>query len=300
MGDAAKLSFDQRTSRHATGSIRLLAAAPGYRVTDMRCWMGPRDPSRENQFPAFRVSAIIGGSFGIRSNLGEGVAVAGSLLMGNACECYLCRHPTAAGDRCINFDFDGGFLENVRVALGARGVRDRFNRLLLPPSWESVAIATVIESIDAGDNARALEEAAFEIAAAALTETHVTGGLGRKTTFRNERAVMMAARYIETNFDRPCTLDELAAEAGMSPFHFVRVYRRVICQTPYRHLLVTRLRHAAKELRTSRSRVADIAAAVGFGDLSTFNASFMRAFGTTPTGYRRHYSASASLDTTCD
>jgi AraC family transcriptional regulator len=131
-----------------------------------------------------------------------------------------------------------------------------------------------------------------------LTETHRTGGLGRKTSFRNERAVMKAARYIEANFDRPCTLDDLAAEAGMSPFHFVRVYRRVICQTPYRHLLVTRLRHAAKELRTTCTRVADIAAACGFGDLSTFNASFMRAFGTTPSGYRRRHSAAASLDAT--
>lgn len=293
MGDLTKPGFDERTSRHATGSVRLLAAAPGYRVSDMRCWMGPNDSSRENQFPAFRVSAIISGSFGIRSNLGQGLAVAGSLLMGNACECYLCRHDTAAGDRCVNFDFDGDFLENVRVALGARGVGDRFNRLLLPPSWESIAIATVIESIDASDSARALEEAAFEIAAAALTETHTTHGLGRKTSFRNERAVVKAARYIEANFDQPCTLDELAAEAGMSPFHFVRVYRRVICQTPYRHLIVTRLRHAAKELRMTRSRIADIAVAAGFGDLSTFNASFVRAFGTTPTGYRRRHSAAA-------
>jgi hypothetical protein len=149
MGDAAKRGLDQRIPRHATGSVRLLASAPGYRVSDMRCWMGPNDPARESQFPAFRVSAIVSGSFGIRSNRGKGVAVAGSLLMGNACECYLCSHATDAGDRCINFDFDGDFLENARVALGARGVRDRFNRLLLPPSWESVAIATVIESINA-------------------------------------------------------------------------------------------------------------------------------------------------------
>jgi transcriptional regulator GlxA family with amidase domain len=70
----------------------------------------------------------------------------------------------------------------------------------------------------------------------------------------------------------------------------------VICQTPYRHLVVTRLRHAAGKLRMTRARVADIAAAVGFGDLSTFNASFMRAFGTTPTGYRRHYSGCTLLD----
>jgi len=289
MGDAANSRHNERISRVATGSVRPLASAPGYRVSDMHCWMGPNDRARESQFPAFRVAAIISGSFGIRSPLGNGVAVAGSLLMGNACECYLCRHDTVGGDRCINFDFEGGFLENVRVALGARGVREKFTRVLLPPSQNSVAIATLIESLKAGSSARALEEAAFEIATAALTETHATSDIGCKVSIRNERAVMKAARYIEANFHQPCSLDELAAEACMSPFHFVRTYRRVISQTPYRHLVVTRLRHAAEQLRMTRLGVAEIAAAVGFSDLSTFNASFRRAFGITPTGYRRRH-----------
>lgn len=198
---------------------------------------------------------------------------------------------TSAGDRCISFDFDGGFLEQVRVALGAPGMGDRFRRLLLAPSWESIAVASVIEALDTGGDARALEEAAFEVATAALTTTHATAALGRRTSFRNEHAVMRTARYIESNFDSPCTLDGLAAEAGMSSFHFLRVYRRVTGQTPYRHIVTTRLRHAARRLRATQDRIAHIAAAVGFGDLSTFNASFMRAFGVSPGVYRRRYSA---------
>ncbi len=278
-------------SRHATGTVHLLAEAPGYRVTDMRCWMGPKHPVRENQFPAYRVAAIVGGTFAIRSELGDGVPVAGSLLMGNACDCYCCRHHTPIGDRCINFDFEAGFLEQVRTELGAAGVGERFCRALIPPSPESVAITATMEALEAGADQGALEEAAFEVAAAALTATHATITLGRKTSFRNERAVMRAARRIETHFDQACTLADLAGEAGMSSFHFLRVYRRVTGQTPYRHVLVTRLRHAARRLLVTHDRVADVAASVGFNDLSTFNATFVRAFGASPRMYRSNRSS---------
>jgi AraC-like DNA-binding protein len=266
--------------------LKLLAAAPGYRVWDMRCSLGPSDPVNENAYPAYRVAAIVGGTFKIRSTLGDAVPVVGSLLLGNACECYACSHHTPNGDRCINIDFEAGFLERVRSELGVSGVGERFRRALIPPSRESVPIAAAMEAVATGCTSEALHEAALEVAAAALTTTHATAALGRRTSFRNERAVMRAARYIESHFDQSCSLDELAAHADMSPFHFLRVYRRVTGQTPHRHVLTTRLRHAAQQLRATRDRIADIALATGFGDLSHFNASFLYYFGTTPGAYR--------------
>ena len=267
-------------------TLRLLADAPGYRVYDMRCTLGPRDSVNENQFPAYRVAAIVGGTFKIRSTLGDAVPVVGSLLLGNACDCYCCRHDTPNGDRCINFDFEAGFLEHVRAELGVRGVGERFRCALIPPSRESVAIATAMEAVEEGSAPAALHEAAFEIAAAALTATQNTIALGRKNSFRNERAAMRAARYIDTHYGEPCSLEDLAAQADMSPFHFLRVYRRVTGQTPHRHVVATRLRQAARRLRTSNDRIADIALEVGFGDLSHFNASFVRHFRVSPGAYR--------------
>jgi AraC family transcriptional regulator len=274
------------TSHRAGGSVRLLAAARGYRVSDMRCTLGPRDPANENQFPAYRVAAIVGGTFHIRSTLGDAVPVVGSLLLGNARDCYCCRHDTPRGDRCINFDFEAEFLEQVRAELGVPGVGERFRRALIPPSRESVAIAAAMEAVETGCAPSALQEAAFEVAAAALTATHATSALGRKASFRHEQAVMRAARYIDAHYDEPCALAELAVQAGMSPFHFLRVYRRVTGQTPHRHVLNVRLRHAARQLRTTHARIADIALAVGFGDLSHFNASFLQHFRASPGAYR--------------
>jgi AraC family transcriptional regulator len=283
LGKIARLRRIRDDSRMTT---RLLAAAPGYRVYDMRCALGPRDPANENQYPAYRVAAIVGGTFKIRSTLGDAVPVVGSLLLGNACDCYCCRHDMPNGDRCINFDFEAGFLEQVRSEIGVSGVGERFRRALIPPSRESVAISAAMEAVEEGGDASALQEAAFEIAAAALTATHATVALGRKTSVRNERAVMRAARYIDAHYQEPCSLADLATHAGMSEFHFLRVYRRITGQTPHRHVLATRLRHAARRLRTCSYRIADIALEAGFGDLSHFNASFVSHFRVSPGVYR--------------
>lgn len=275
--------------RKPQSSLTLLAAAAGYRVWDMRCSLGPSDPARENSYPAFRVAAIVGGAFHVRSTLGVAAPVVGSLLLGNAGDCYCCRHDTPHGDRCINFDFDADFLEQVRKELGVRAVGERFRRALIPPSRESLALSATMEAVAEGSHGPALHEAAFEIAAAALAQTHATLALGRKTSVRHERAVMRVARYVEARSHEPCSLAELAEHAQMSPFHFLRVYRRVTGQTPHRHVLTTRLRNAARRLRGSADRIGDIALEVGCDDLSNFNASFVSHFRLTPGAYRRQY-----------
>lgn len=177
----------------------------------------------------------------------------------------------------------------MRTELGARGIGERFRRALIPPSRDSVAISTAMEAVEEGGEPSALHEAALEIAATALAATHAANMLGRKTSWRNERGVMHAARYIASHYHEPCTLDDLAARADMSPFHFLRVYRRLTGQTPHRHVLATRLRHAAKQLRQTRERIGDIALAVGFGDLSHFNATFVQHFRASPRAYRARF-----------
>ena len=72
----------------------------------------------------------------------------------------------------------------------------------------------------------------------------------------------------------------------MSLYHFLRVFRDVVGVTPYQFLLRTRLRHAAIGLANTDEPVSTIALANGFGDLSTFIATFRRVFGLAPRAYR--------------
>lgn len=256
---------------------------------DLVCRLGPHDPAVENAFPAYRVAAVVSGSFQFRSSLGDGVPVAGSLLIGNATQAYHCVHVTSSGDRCICFDFDADFLEQVRRDLGVRGAGERFRRALVPPSPRSMVMTAVIDAVLATDRPEALSEVAYDMAAAGLSATHDIDARGRRPSLSDESKIVLAAQYIEAHSDKPCTLTTLAADAGLSPYHFLRVFRRTTGQTPHRYVLATRLRRAAERLRSSHDRILEVAVDSGFGDLSNFNANFARAFGMTPSVYRARY-----------
>ena len=105
-------------------------------------------------------------------------------------------------------------------------------------------------------------------------------------TGRETRRVIEAIRLVESDAARPLELKEMAAVAGMSKYHFLRVFRRLTGMTPHRYLVSARLRRAALALASSRRPVIAVALDAGFGDLSTFNRTFRAVFGLTPTQYR--------------
>ena len=72
----------------------------------------------------------------------------------------------------------------------------------------------------------------------------------------------------------------------MSPYHFLRTFRRIVGMTPHQFILHTRLRRAAVRLRRTGESISAIAFATGFNDLSTFNRRFARIMGVSPSAYR--------------
>ncbi len=105
-------------------------------------------------------------------------------------------------------------------------------------------------------------------------------------TGREVRRVVEAIRFVESDAARPVQLQDLAAIAGMSKYHFLRVFRRLTGVTPHQYLISARMRRAALSLASSHRPVIAIALDSGFGDLSTFNKRFRATFGLTPTQYR--------------
>lgn len=101
----------------------------------------------------------------------------------------------------------------------------------------------------------------------------------------SEARVTRAVRMIERHPDAELTLGNLAAEAGLSRYHFLRTFERLTGVTPHQYVLRTRLRQAAMRLAEPTS-VLDIALDCGFGDLSNFNRAFRAEFGVSPRAYR--------------
>ena len=100
------------------------------------------------------------------------------------------------------------------------------------------------------------------------------------------RRVSVAVRYLEAHAEDAVDLDTLAKLAGMSKYHFLRMFRRATGVTPYKYLLGVRLRRAAVKLATTDDAISTIAFDAGFGDLSTFNNRFKATFGQTPSAFR--------------
>jgi len=95
------------------------------------------------------------------------------------------------------------------------------------------------------------------------------------------------AQWMDAQAHEPLDLDGAARQAGLSAFHFLRVFASVLGMTPHQYLVRSRLRHAARLLADDTRSITDVALDVGFGDLSNFVRTFHRAAGVSPGAFRR-------------
>lgn len=95
--------------------------------------------------------------------------------------------------------------------------------------------------------------------------------------------------FIEANLAEPLTLELLAHVAGLSVFHFARVFRKATGFSPYRYVSERRLQRAQRMLMAQDSAVQEIALACGFPRHANFSAAFARARGMSPSQYRAHF-----------
>lgn len=100
--------------------------------------------------------------------------------------------------------------------------------------------------------------------------------------WERERERGSALRFEEANLDRPVSVAELAAAAGLSESHLHRLFLQETGTTPHRHLVATRLERARELLRTSPLSVKEVCARSGFRDLPNFCRLFKRAYGVPP------------------
>ncbi|HVK95237.1 MAG TPA: AraC family transcriptional regulator [Noviherbaspirillum sp.] len=91
---------------------------------------------------------------------------------------------------------------------------------------------------------------------------------------------------IEANLEQTLSIDTLAAEAGLSVFHFVRTFAATFHVTPHQYLQARRAARA-KSLLAKRTTPADAAAAAGLTDQSHLNRWFKRTYGVTPAQYQQ-------------
>ena len=86
--------------------------------------------------------------------------------------------------------------------------------------------------------------------------------------------------------DVPLAIDEVAREAAMSPFHFIRQFHALFGDTPHQFRTRARLDRARHLLALGDHSVTDVCMEVGFSSLGTFSRTFRDIVGETPSRFR--------------
>jgi AraC family transcriptional regulator len=92
--------------------------------------------------------------------------------------------------------------------------------------------------------------------------------------------------YIEEHLDGYPTLEQLAAVARLSSYHFARQFKAATGLPPYQYVILRRVERARQLLRDSDLSLAAVAGCTGFSNQSQFCHHFKRVVGVTPRQFR--------------
>lgn len=95
-----------------------------------------------------------------------------------------------------------------------------------------------------------------------------------------------ALDYIHARFLEPISVEEIAAVALQSRFHFIRTFKAMTGLTPYQYVLHLRLEEGMRLLRLTRRTVTEISLQLGFSTPSQFYRIFEKYLCVTPEQYR--------------
>src|SRR5213080_552501 len=103
--------------------------------------------------------------------------------------------------------------------------------------------------------------------------------------------VLRTLVYIQNHLDEVITLDDLAAVAHFSPYHFHRIFRGMVGESVMEHVRRLRLERAAHRLKFGDQPVTRLAFDAGYETHEAFTRAFAAAFGQAPSQFRAAHRA---------
>ena len=253
-------------------------------VVDYRCDAGANDRPFTEVHADHSISYVRKGSFGYSCCGRVFELVTGSVLVGRPGDEYVCSHQHhESGDECLSFRVEPALVDSLGADPNA------WRSGALPPLPELMVLGELAQGAADGSNDIGLDEAALWFTHRFIELAELAGGRATKVdTARSvdRRRAVEAALWIEAHSAEPIELDDVARTSGLSAFHFLRLFAKVLGVTPHQYLLRSRLRRAAQLLADESLPITGIALDVGFNDLSNFVRTFRRAAGMSPRGFR--------------
>jgi AraC-like DNA-binding protein len=221
------------------------------------------------------------GSFGLQSGKNRWVLGESSCFVTRPDMVYRSRHhedfPT---DVCLSLLYEEETVDEVCSVAGRLDGRP----VIAVSNRSRYLVSRLTRSIQAQIDGIEIELLARQILAEAIDPNLKHRYSRAQVNWYAERIDAVRSR-IDRDLASRFTLHALARAAGMSPFHFARVFSELVGMPPHRYVLTARLRAAAKLLLDGGS-VTAACFEVGFNQLPHFSRMFQREFGYSPSRFK--------------
>jgi AraC-like DNA-binding protein len=251
-------------------------------VYDYRCSAGPHSKPFVEQHSAHSIAYVRRGSFGCTKRGKSFELVAGSLMIGHPGGEYVCSHDHhICGDECLSFSYSPELIDEIG------GSAQAWQTGCTPPLSELMVLGELAQAAAGGRSDVGLDEVGHALAGRFVEVVSGRAERPVRANARDRRRAVETALWIDAHSHQTIDLEDAASEAGLSAFHFLRLFSSVLGVSPHQYLVRSRLRHAARLLADHERTVTNIAYDVGFADLSNFVRTFHRAAGVSPLKFRQ-------------
>jgi len=187
----------------------------------------------------------------------------GVVVFGHAGESYRCSHEGTPNDRTLDVSVLGDYELPPRGSVSRIGPLD-----------------VIVQALTCATEALRVDALALTL----LCALHDVPADTPRIDAAKRRTVELSKEYLMSALDSDVTLEQLARQVHVSPFHLQRVFRSVEGVSPHEYLTRLRMRRAV-ELLDDGWTVAETAAAVGFRSTAHFSRQFRRRVGVVPSRY---------------
>jgi hypothetical protein len=203
-----------------------LLQRPSITVSDFRCSAGPDDRPFTEQHRCHSISYVRKGSFGCQTRGRSHELVTGSVLLGHPGDEYVCSHDHVCGDECLSFFLAPELVETI----GDRA--DIWQIGAAPPLPELMVLGELAQAAADGHSDVGLDEIG-QLFASRFVEV-VSGRRAKpmRASARDRRRAVETALWIDAHSQGDIDLEQAAAQAGISPFHFLRLFSSVLGRHP--------------------------------------------------------------------
>lgn len=238
---------------------------PGYLLT-------------RNRFDSFLILHVDAGSLEVRSGAFSGIAREGQFLI---LDCYS-PHMYGTGEGCTAswVHFDGitarGYAELVISRCG--------NIFSLPnPLPAAEFLRMILKMFSSG---KPIQEALLSRYLTDMMTEFLTAPLFEGEEQGYAAVIQEVVSYISGHLEENLNLEALCRRTALSPYHFIRVFKRETGFTPHQYVMNARMDAARYLLANTGLQIKEIGYRIGFSSESAFSSAFRKAEGMSPVQYR--------------